>query len=627
MSGTTSASTPAEMRALILEAESLLFARLDATADPAERQSLAGQIDELNVQKDTLTASLASGQAATLNELSDVLAAALANVRTQPFNGIGGKIEGLLERIGGALGSGQQRAEAPLLEVDPPPSRQPRKPSAGKTTAVIATAAGSGTAPKFASEYRTLFDSCSIRPEHEADVRANVSRLVAGASVYQKISDAAGGRISWPFIGITHGLECSFSFEKHLHNGDPLTARTVHVPAGRPKTGSPPFSFQESALDAIQLEGLDTVDNWTLADMLFRWEKFNGFGYRRPDINIHTPYLWSFSNHYERGKFVGDGVFDASAVSRQCGAAVMLKGLVLGGVVALDGVATRRQPAAAAPPPASAAVLGAGAAALLPTGSLPRHVSAEVEFPGEIGPGSKNAAAARRVQEWCTFHGPATGIDGDYGSGTEGAVRDLQTRRGIPATGVVDARTWAALTAPMLRALADVKPGGPGLHGMVTAVAAQHLAQHPVEVGGDNKGPWVRLYMDGKDGEAQQWCAGFLCFVVQQAALRTQTEMPFRRQVGCDALVADAKRDGRFVAGDDLRTPAARISRLPPGTIFAIRKADDPADYIHAGLVSEAGGDRYRTVEGNTNQTGSERGFEVTENSRRYQNVDFLLLS
>jgi hypothetical protein len=55
MSGTTGVSTPAEMRALVLEAESLLFRRLDTTADPAERRSLIVQVEALNVQKDALT--------------------------------------------------------------------------------------------------------------------------------------------------------------------------------------------------------------------------------------------------------------------------------------------------------------------------------------------------------------------------------------------------------------------------------------------------------------------------------------------------------------------------------------------------------------------------------------------
>jgi len=57
--------------------------------------------------------------------------------------------------------------------------------------------------------------------------------------------------------------------------------------------------------------------------LLFAFESYNGFGSRRNGIN--TPYLWSFSNHYTKGKFIRDHVFDPEAVSDQAGAAVLLR--------------------------------------------------------------------------------------------------------------------------------------------------------------------------------------------------------------------------------------------------------------------------------------------------------------
>jgi lysozyme family protein len=51
---------------------------------------------------------------------------------------------------------------------------------------------------------------------------------------------------------------------------------------------------------------------------------------------VLTPYLWSFSNHYDRGKYVADGKFSATARSQQCGAAVMLKLLQDAGEIKLD---------------------------------------------------------------------------------------------------------------------------------------------------------------------------------------------------------------------------------------------------------------------------------------------------
>ncbi|GGH01315.1 hypothetical protein [Mucilaginibacter phyllosphaerae] len=133
-----------------------------------------------------------------------------------------------------------------------------------------------------------------------------------------------GSAIPWYFIACVHYMECSFSFKRHLHNGDPLTGYTVHVPANRPKVGhAPPFTFEESAVDALKLMKYDQVTNWSLSYILLKLEGYNGFGYNRK--GIHTPYLWSYSNHYTKGKYVKDGVYDANAVSTQLGAAVILK--------------------------------------------------------------------------------------------------------------------------------------------------------------------------------------------------------------------------------------------------------------------------------------------------------------
>ena len=59
--------------------------------------------------------------------------------------------------------------------------------------------------------------------------------------------------------------------------------------------------------------------------MLYLFEKFNGFGYVKRGIN--TPYLWSYTNHYSKGKFAGDGKFDPNLVSKQPGTAAIMKAL------------------------------------------------------------------------------------------------------------------------------------------------------------------------------------------------------------------------------------------------------------------------------------------------------------
>jgi lysozyme family protein len=174
-----------------------------------------------------------------------------------------------------------------------------------------------------APEYRQCFDLCRIRPAHLADVRQRVTRLMDNASRYRPVAADTG--IPWYFIGILHMLESNASFSTHLHNGDPLRARTTHVPRGRPVVGNPPFTWEASAFDALDYDGLVGLDDWNTATMLYRWERFNGMGYRAH--GVFSPYLWSFSNLYDKGRFVADHLFDPDSVSKQCGAGVLLKAL------------------------------------------------------------------------------------------------------------------------------------------------------------------------------------------------------------------------------------------------------------------------------------------------------------
>jgi hypothetical protein len=116
------------------------------------------------------------------------------------------------------------------------------------------------------------------------------------------------------------------NFKTHLHNGDSLNARTYHVPAGRPKTGTPPFRFADSAIDALTMSphNLGKVKAWTVERILYETEKYNGWGYLNKG---NSPYLWSWTDLYHGGKYVADGVYRASAWDTQAGCVAMLKEL------------------------------------------------------------------------------------------------------------------------------------------------------------------------------------------------------------------------------------------------------------------------------------------------------------
>ena len=122
-------------------------------------------------------------------------------------------------------------------------------------------------------------------------------------------------------------MEGNCNFKTHLHNGDPLSARTYHVPKGRPKaaprSGHFPYTWEESAEDSLVFQGYDKVRDWTVLRFLYLWEAYNGWGYYYHGIN--SPYLWSFSNNYTAGRYVSDGVWSSTSVSKQIGTACLLK--------------------------------------------------------------------------------------------------------------------------------------------------------------------------------------------------------------------------------------------------------------------------------------------------------------
>ena len=488
-----------------------------------------------------------------------------------------------------------------------------------------------------------LYGECALIPERVGEIdHWYVEPIVRNRAVY--VEAGAELAIPWWFVGVIHGLESAFDFDCHLHNGDPLTGRTVRVPKGRPVEGSPPFTWRESAVDALRLQRLAGHDDWSIGAALDRLERYNGLGYRRR--GLPSPYLWSFSGHYEAGKYVADGRFDPEAVSKQCGGATLIRRLEDRGLVDTgrpldgnEGTDSRLDRAAAGMPRTEVSAAGAKRApggngeASSPAPAFRGYARAELDFPGEVARGRRDAAGGRdvqRVQEWLTIAGSKTAVDGDFGPATESAVRDFQRRHGLDATGKVGAGTWTALTTSMGVALAPVPvTSGDTIHDVVLAVARAHLAVHPVELivrGARNAGPWVRLYMHDREGDHQPWGAGFVCHVIAQAAHAMGADgPPVARRVGVDDLVADAKRDGRFLDGEELSGKTLRAAAIPCGALFVVRRSR--FDWTHVGIVTAAGREAFATIEGNTNDDGAREGYEVCARSRAFAGKDFIVLA
>ncbi|TDX23829.1 lysozyme family protein [Modicisalibacter xianhensis] len=479
--------------------------------------------------------------------------------------------------------------------------------------------------PKEPAEYVACFEALEFRPTWREKADALIAKITREDAIIRYLRVEEKTKVPWWFVGVLHIMETSQRFNAHLHNGDPLSAKTVRVPSGRPINWQAGMPWELSAADALMNGSLrlHEVRDWSLGNTLMLMEHYNGFGYRK--LNRMSPYLWNGSYYCYKGKFVSDSQFNPEAISEQVGGALLihrLKDMEFISISSMSKVNSK-------PPPTLVSTK-----VVDKTSPLFKHAAAELNFPlvenynicmGMGGPKrkAKERMAVQRIQEWCCIHGCRTSIDGDFGPSTKTAVKLFQQRNNLQITGEVGHLTWSVLTAPMQYAITPVEHNG-SLNSALLAVANQHIKYVPREVGGNNCGPWVRLYMEGKDGEIQRWCAGFVCTLVLQAAYNLGGAMPFARQVSVDALVKDAKNSGRFVAETSLADPVTRRSKIVPGSLFVIRKST--TDWTHVGIVTEVRDDHFLTIEGNTNGDNIDGGNAIFS-TRGFTRRDFLLLT
>lgn len=173
----------------------------------------------------------------------------------------------------------------------------------------------------------TRWHAAKIRPSWESRIDDAVARYLRTRERYENIERMRRApSVPARVIFVLHGRESTWSFAKHLHEGSPLTGRTRWIPKGRPVRGNPPFTFEESAEDVLYL--LKDMENWNWSNMeslLQNIETYNGLGYQKYRKGVPSPYLWSGTTIYERGKYVADGRFSAIAVDKQLGTAAILK--------------------------------------------------------------------------------------------------------------------------------------------------------------------------------------------------------------------------------------------------------------------------------------------------------------
>jgi lysozyme family protein len=177
--------------------------------------------------------------------------------------------------------------------------------------------------PDIYTEYQQDWDRCSILPGWRALALKSAQTIVNNLPRYERVQVQVNVRMPVYIVGLIHLLESDGSFTQHLHNGDPLSARTRRIPANRPVKGNPPFSWEESAVDALIYDEANERDFHDIPHVLRYLEGYNGMGYRK--FLTRSPYLWSGTSLYTSGKFVRDNEYDPKAVSKQLGCVPVMK--------------------------------------------------------------------------------------------------------------------------------------------------------------------------------------------------------------------------------------------------------------------------------------------------------------
>jgi lysozyme family protein len=118
--------------------------------------------------------------------------------------------------------------------------------------------------------------------------------------------------------------ESNFNFSCSLAQGDPWDKPSTHVPKNR----GPFKSFEEAADDAFLRcpPYLAKNTQWAFPASLTALEAYNGLGYYKR--GLPSPYIWSGTDQYQKGKYVSDGRFDPNVVDKQLGAAGLILSLL-----------------------------------------------------------------------------------------------------------------------------------------------------------------------------------------------------------------------------------------------------------------------------------------------------------
>lgn len=256
-----------------------------------------------------------------------------------------------------------------------------------------------------------------ILPSREKELAQVCEGLLENEEIYQELSDATPNKIPAAVLMAMAQREMNGNVHCFLGNGQALSRRTTIVPKGLgPWLQSWPQNFLIAGVQAVSIDGLDKVIDWTLPRAAFETEALNGFGYR--SHGIPSPYVFGGTSIQQPGKYVADGVFDPEVMDEQLGTLAIMEELFkLNPKLVFaeqDEKVEDASPIVPAAPP-----IGAG---------------------GEI-----NVFLLQQKLNALNVPGTPLLVDGNYGRATRQVVRSYQFLNHLQVDGLVGPKTIASL--------------------------------------------------------------------------------------------------------------------------------------------------------------------------------------
>ena len=212
-------------------------------------------------------------------------------------------------------------------------------------------------------------------------------------------------------------------------------------------------------------------------------------------------------------------------------------------------------------------------------------------------------AEVRELQDLLVKKGFDLVIDGDFGPKTFSAVKAFQSQnldqdgRPLAVDGVVGPLTWWSLRnlkpeggevqSVDFTVMPPIDAGGSERGRAALEAAIGQLNANAREIGGNNRGEFVRRYLNGIVEEGNSWCAGFVSWCYSQHP----AGIPFNYTVGARDVLNKFRRKGWGYQLEEDNTPE-------PGDVVCWKR-EGAAWMGHVGLVYQLIDGKLYTIEGN----------------------------